>query len=145
MSGKILVLRLWSKMLFPIKLQDSSKCNTSRKRQMMKFIYCLQINIEVFYNLILSFWVFVASHAQSTQNNKFAISLQYLKEIREWWLRDFYLQISIENSQNNKLAISLQYLKNEVDFLHADNRASFVQIDAMIFDWDGQAFLELPK
>ena len=111
----------------------------------MKFIYCLQINIEVFYNLILSFWVFVASHAQSTQNNKFAISLQYLKEIREWWLRDFYQQISIENSQNNKLAISLQYLKNEVDFLHADNRASFVQIDAMIFDWDGQAFLELPK
>ena len=107
----------------------------------MKFIYCLQINIEVFYNLILSFWVFVASHAQSTQNNKFAIS----QGIREGWLRDFYLQISIENSQNNKLAISLQYLKNEVDFLHADNRASFVQIDAMIFDWYGQAFLELPK
>ena len=41
----------------------------------MKFIFGIQINMEIFYKLILSFF----EHAQSTQNNKFAISLQYLK------------------------------------------------------------------
>ena len=34
----------------------------------MKFIFCNQINIDVFYKLILLFWVSVAKHAQSTQN-----------------------------------------------------------------------------
>ena len=34
----------------------------------------------VFCELILSFWVCVIKHAQSTQTNKFAISLQYLKK-----------------------------------------------------------------
>ena len=37
----------------------------------MKFIFCMQINIEVFSKVILSFWVSVTSYAQSTQN-KFA-------------------------------------------------------------------------
>ena len=58
----------------PIKLQDSLKCNISKKKGMMKLIFDMQINIEVFYKLVLSFWVCVAKHAQSTQNNKFAIS-----------------------------------------------------------------------
>ena len=52
-------------------------------------------------------------------------------------------------SQNNKFAISLQYLKNEVsdevDFLHAENHKSFLQINTMIFDGDGQAFPMFPK
>ena len=51
-------------------------------------------------------------HAQITQNNKFAISLQYLK--RE--------------------------VRDEIDFLHADKHESFLQIDVMIFDGDVQAF-----
>ena len=38
----------------------------------------MQINIEVFYRLIVSLWV--ARHAQITRNNKFAIFLQYIKE-----------------------------------------------------------------
>ena len=37
----------------PIKLQDSLKCNISRKKWMMKFIFGMQLNIEVIYNLIL--------------------------------------------------------------------------------------------
>ena len=53
-----------------IKLQDSSKCNISRKKRIMKFI-CIQINTKVFYKLILSFWVCAARHAQSSQNKKF--------------------------------------------------------------------------
>ena len=39
-----------------------------------------QINIKVFYKFILSLWVCVARYAQSTQINKFTLSLQHLKE-----------------------------------------------------------------
>ena len=39
-------------------------------------------------------------------------------------------------AQNNKFAISLQYLKkeliDEVDFLHADNHESLLQIEGMV-------------
>ena len=35
---------------------------------------------ECFQQVDRSLWLYVARHAQSTQNNKFAISLQYLKE-----------------------------------------------------------------
>ena len=38
---------------------------------MLKFIFGMQINIEVFYKLIISFCVYIARHAQSTQNKKF--------------------------------------------------------------------------
>ena len=71
-SGKILVLELWAKMLSAIKLQDSLKCNISRKKEMMKFIFGMQINIKVFCKLILSFWVCATRHAQGTQNKNFA-------------------------------------------------------------------------
>ena len=54
----------------------------------------------------------VATHAQITQNNKFAIYLQYLKK----------------------------EVRDKVDFLHADKHESFLQIDTMIFDVDGQTF-----
>ena len=36
---------------------------------MMKYIFYMQINIEVFYKLILSFWVYATRHIQ---NKKFA-------------------------------------------------------------------------
>ena len=43
----------------------------------------------------------------------------------------------------------MQYLKfddsDEVDSLHADKHESFLQIDVMIFDGDGQALPKLPK
>ena len=48
--------------------------------------------------------VIVARYAQITQDNKFAISLQYLKK----------------------------ELRDEVDFLHVDNYESLLQIDTMI-------------
>ena len=59
----------------------------------------------------------VARHAQITQSNKFAISLEYLKK----------------------------EVSDEVDFLHADKHESFLQIDTMIFNGDGQAFPKFPK
>ena len=46
----------------------------------------------------------VARHAQFTENNKFAISLRYLKK----------------------------ELSDEVDFLHADKHESLLQINSMI-------------
>ena len=46
----------------------------------------------------------MARHAQITQNNKFAISLQYYKK----------------------------ELSNEVDLLHADKHESLLQIDSII-------------
>ena len=71
----------------------------------MKLIFCPQINVKGFLKLILSFSVCVASHPQITQNNKFAISLQYLKK----------------------------EVRGEVDFLHAEKYESLLEIDAMIF------------
>ena len=56
----------------PIKLQDSLKCNISRRKWIIKFIFGMQINIEVFYKLILRFWVCDTSFSQSTQNKKLA-------------------------------------------------------------------------
>ena len=70
----------------------------------MKFIFGIQINMEVFHELILSFWVRVTKHSQSTQSNKFAISLQNLKKD----------------------------VSDEVDFLHADKHKGLLQIDTMI-------------
>ena len=43
----------------------------------MYLIFCMKINIKVFYKLILSFLVAITWYVQS---NKFAISLQYLKK-----------------------------------------------------------------
>ena len=70
----------------------------------MKLSFCLQINAKVFCKLIVSLWMCVAKHAQSTQNNKFAISLQYLKE----------------------------NMKDELDTLPGGKNQRFLQIDNMI-------------
>ena len=73
--------------------------------------------MKVFYRLIVSLWVFVARHAQSTKNDKFTISLQYLKET----------------------------VKAEVYFLPGDKRQRFLQIDTIILDVCGQACPSYPK
>ena len=44
------------KWCWPVKFQDSLKCNISKKKLMIKFIFDIQINIEVIYKLMLSFW-----------------------------------------------------------------------------------------
>ena len=93
----------------------------------------------------------VARHAQITQNNKFAISLQYIsKKVRDEF--DFLhavkhgslLQIDTmtlmgmvkhsKSSQNSKFVfMSLKYFKkevrDEVHFLHVDKHQSFLQAD----------------
>ena len=59
----------------------------------------------------ISLWVYKARQAQSTKNNQFTISLQYLKE----------------------------NMKDEVDFLPADKCWRFFQIDTIILGVCGQA------
>ena len=114
----------------------------------------MQIKIEVFYKLILSFWVCVARHAQSTRNKKFAY-LCYISR-KTWGMKlIFCLQINTkvfyklivslwvcvarhpQFTQNNKCAIPLLYLKknvkDEVDFFSANKH------HAIILDVCGQA------
>ena len=113
-------------------------------------IFCLLINVEGFFKVMLLFQVCMARHAHITQNNKFAISLQHLKKEvsdavdflhadKHESLLQIDTMISMEmvkysqSSQNNKFATSLQYLKkqvrNKVDFLHVDKHQSFPQVD----------------
>ena len=86
-------------------------CNISRKTREMKLILCLLINVKVFYKMIVSFWVWVNRHVQSTQDNKFAIPLQYVKED----------------------------VRDKVDFLHVDKRQKFLQINSFILGACSQA------
>ena len=60
--------------------------------------------------MVVSLWVYVARQAQSTKNNHFTISLQYLKE----------------------------KVKDEADFLPADKCWRFFQIDAIILGVCGE-------
>ena len=57
--------------------------------------------MKVSYKLILRFLMGMAKHSQSFQNNKFAMSLQYLKK----------------------------EVRDAVDFLQADKHQSFLQVD----------------
>ena len=71
---------------------------------MMKYIFGMRIKMKVFYKIILPFWVCLSRHAQSTQNKKITISLQYLKKD----------------------------MSDEVGFLHVDKHKGLLQIDTMI-------------
>ena len=96
---------------------------------MMNFIFAMQINIKVFFKLILSFWVCVTRHAQSTQNRFVYLAISLEKHWDEVYFFPAYkhessLQIDTkilmgmvkhsQSSQNIKFAMFLQYLKEEV-------------------------------
>ena len=61
--------------------------------------------------------MYVAKHAQTTQNNKFVISLQY----------------------------SEKEVNDKVNFLHSDKHESVPQIGTMVFAGDGQISPKFPK
>ena len=50
------------------------------KRQCFLQVDFNTLGIDVFYKVILSLLMDIIKHSQSTQTNKFAISLQYLKK-----------------------------------------------------------------
>ena len=66
----------------------------------MKLISCPEINTNFFYKLIGLLWICAARHAQSTQNNKFTICLQYLK--KKWNIKlTFCQQINVWKVSSN--------------------------------------------
>ena len=96
-----------------------------------------------------------AKHDEITQNNKFAISLQYRKkEVSDevYFLHsckhENFLRVdtiifdgngqAFSKFPNRKFAMSLQHLKkevrDEVDFLHTDKHQSFLQVDFNTLD-----------
>ena len=77
----------------------------------------LLVDTNVLYKLMVSLWLCLARQAQSTQNNKFAISLQYLME-NVW---------------------------DKVYFLFADKYQRFLQIETIILGVCGQACPNYPK
>ena len=106
---------------------------------MMNFVFGMQINIEVFYKLILSFWLYVIRHAQGTQNKFVYLAIspeKHVDEVNSWHANkhESLLQIDAillmgmvkysQSSSNSKFVMFLEYLKDEVrdelDFLHAD-------------------------
>ena len=54
-------------------------CDVSRMKWWIKLNFCVGEN-QSFYKLVLSFLMSIARHALSTQSNKYAVSLQYLKK-----------------------------------------------------------------
>ena len=131
----------------------------------MKLKFCLQMNIKVFYKMIVSLWVCTARHAQSTQSNGFTISLQYVQENvkekidflpadkRERCLQSDTIILGACSQARpyypkNKFAMSLKSPKkvmgDAVD-LHADKHESLHQFDVMIFDGYGRVFPKFRK
>ena len=117
--------------------------------------FCMKINIKVFYKLIPSFFVAIARHVQSTQNNKFTIS-QGRREGWSWFLhadkqkRPYKMILPIvvgvvsraQSTWNGKFVKYLQCLKKEVRSevdLCADKHQSFPQVDNMKFNRHIQA------
>ena len=122
-------------------------------------IFCMKINIEVFYKLNVSFLLVIARYAQTTQNSKFVISLKYLKKERRDEVDSLhadkhqtFLQVDPSNlggHGNSKFVISLKYLKkerrDEVDFLHADKHQTYLQVDPTNLGGHGKACPSYPK
>ena len=67
--------------------------------------------------LVVSFLLVITRHAQSTQNNKFVISLHYLKKEG----------------------------RDEVDFYHADKHQTNLQVDVINFGGHDKACPYYPK
>ena len=78
------------------KLQDSLKCNISRKKWIIKNIFDLQIKC-------CTNWLCIARYVQSTQNKKFAYFHSFSR--KTWAMKIFWLLISTIVSY--KLILSL--------------------------------------
>ena len=113
------------------------------------------LGITFFYKVILSLLMGIIKDSESTQSNKFAISLQYLKkEVRD---RVFFLHADknqsfyklallslmevarhVQSTQNRKLVIFLQYLQKKLLQLLL---SSIVMQTIQIFYWGLNIFV----
>ena len=117
-----------------------------------------------FYKMIVSLWLCAVRHSQSTQNNRFTISLEYVKENmkdvdflpadKRWrFLQSDTIILGVCGqaypycTQNNKFPISLQHLKNEVsdaiDFFNESMKTCFKLI--LWFWWRWPSISKAPK
>ena len=110
--------------------QTPLKCNISRKKWMMKFVFGMQINIKVFYKFILSFWLCVARHAQSAQHKyaclcnisrkTWGMNLIFCLWINTKVFCKFIVSLWLcvpryaQSNQCNEFPISLQHLKENI-------------------------------
>ena len=124
-----------------VKLHDSLKCNISREKSMMNFIFGVKINIKFFYKLILLFWVFGTRHApkypkisllilqcfqKNMKKSNIFMKLTFLPGDKHKILNKLIVSLWVcivrhaQKIQNNKFTISLQNLKenmkDEVDY-----------------------------
>ena len=88
-----------------------------QKSMRVNLIFGLKMNTNVFDKLIVSLWICVARHVQSTQNNKLTTYFQYLME----------------------------NLKDKLEFLHADERQRLLQIAIINLVVRGQACPNHPE
>ena len=104
----------------------------------------MKLNIKVFYKLIPSFLVAISRHRQGTQNNKFPVSLQYLKknesnkvEFLHATKQETFQNKSIlsglvskashaQNTENNKFAISQEWSSVLIKLCHGNNLVHMV-------------------
>ena len=113
----------------------------------------MQINIELFYKLILSFLVCVTRHNQNTQNKKvdFLAADKHKSILQDDSITlGVYSQVcKATSTQSNKFAISLQYFQNcigdEADFLPADEHKSLLQDDSITLGVYSQVCPKYPK
>ena len=113
------------------------------------------LGITFFYKVILSLLIGIIKDSESTQSNKFAISLQYLKkEVRDrvHFLhadknQSFYklallclVEVArhVQSTQNRKLVIFLQYLQKKLLQLLL---SSIVMQTIQIFYWGPNIFV----
>ena len=78
--GKILVLKYWLKYSWPIKLKNFLNCNILWRKGVMKLIFWIWININIFYKLILRFLVGVVRHVQITNQIEEFFEIQHHKK-----------------------------------------------------------------
>ena len=133
----------WRWSVIPKVPKTSLQClyNTSKKKLKMKLIFSMQVDVisSVSWKFILTLWASkfltrlillllmeMINYSQITKSNKFAISLQYLKRVRNgghFWHPDkcqsfyklvlsFLMEVArhLQNTQNRKLVILLQLL-----------------------------------
>ena len=137
------------KCCWPIELQDSLKCNISRKKWMMKFIFIMSRNIEIFYKLILPSWVCVSRHAQSTQNKKFVYLCNISKKPRRMnWFRSVWPGMPKLPKITSSLFlcnILRKKWKMKLIFLHADKHEVSHRLVLWFLIGNGQPFPKYPK
>ena len=84
LEGLKVQIRAWSLQYLKKEVRDEVDFLHADKRQSLLQVDFNTFVIKVSYKVILSLLIGMMKHSQSTQSNKFAISLQYLKkEVKE--------------------------------------------------------------